>query len=127
AGATGTRSDTAAAASGLLQNLHAKLQSYRHHSHRCHYRQSHRCLHHCHQSPHSRNHSHRCHFLHCLHHLHCCPHHHPRRHLLGQRAAPAAPRPLYCCCYCCYCYCCYCCYSYCCYYCCYCCCYFCSC
>ncbi|CAI7800517.1 unnamed protein product [Closterium sp. NIES-54] len=35
AGATRSRSDAAATASGLLQNLHAELHSYRHCSHRC--------------------------------------------------------------------------------------------
>ncbi|CAI7837839.1 unnamed protein product [Closterium sp. NIES-53] len=86
AGATGSRSDAAAAASGLLQNLHAELQSDCSHSHRCHYRHSHRCLHRCHQRPHSYHHSHRCH------HLHCCPHHQPRCH----RHYPCHPCPCSC-------------------------------
>ncbi|CAI7819264.1 unnamed protein product [Closterium sp. NIES-54] len=87
-GVKGFRSDAAAAAAGLLLNLLAELQSYRHHfrccpyrhSHRCLHRHSHRCLHRRHQRPHSLHHSHRCHHLHCRHHLYCCPHHHPHCH-----------------------------------------------
>ncbi|CAI7793067.1 unnamed protein product [Closterium sp. NIES-53] len=78
AGATGSRSDTAAAAAGHHQGLHAEHQSHRHQSHRRHCRHSHCCLHRRHQQPHPRHHSHPCHHLpRCPHHHSRCPLHHP--------------------------------------------------
>ncbi|CAI7810540.1 unnamed protein product [Closterium sp. NIES-53] len=99
AGATGSRSDAAAAVADQHQGLHAEVQTCHHQSHRLHCRHSLRCLHRRHQSPHCRHQSQRCHHLHCLHHLHRCPHHRSHCHLHHHRCHlhhPGHPCPCYC-------------------------------
>ncbi|CAI7768382.1 unnamed protein product [Closterium sp. NIES-53] len=85
AGASGSRSDAAAAGPNHHEGLHAKVQTYHHRSHHLHCRHSLRCLH-------RRHRSHRRHHLHCLHLLYRWPHYRSHSDLHHHRCLLHYPR-----------------------------------